>query len=79
MTSQFIYDEQQTFYMLRGEFIMTDNPDIKRKTIRLDRKLAIELELYAVKKQVSGNALINRYIEEGLRRDKGQTTLDIEK
>lgn len=58
---------------------MTDKPDRKRKTIRLDRKIAIELELYAVEKQVSGNSLINRYIAEGLRRDKGQTTLDIEK
>ena len=55
---------------------MTDKTDTKRKTIRLDRKLAIELELYAVEKQVSGNSLINRYIAEGLRRDKGQTTLD---
>ena len=55
---------------------MTNKPEIKRKTIRLDRKLAIELELYAVEKQVSGNSLINRYVAEGLRRDKGQTTLD---
>lgn len=58
---------------------MTDKPDQKRKTIRLDRKLAYELELYAVKKQVSEVSLVRRYIEEGLRRDKGQTTLDIEK
>ena len=57
---------------------MTDKPDQKRKTIRLDRKLAYELELYAVKKQVSEVSLVRRYIEEGLRRDKGQTTLDEE-
>ena len=55
---------------------MTDKPDQKRKTIRLDRKLALELELYAVQKQVSEVSLVRRYIAEGLRRDKGQTTLD---
>ena len=55
---------------------MTDKPDEKRKTIRLDRKLAYELELFAVQKQVSEVSLVRRYIEEGLRRDKGQTTLD---
>jgi len=65
--------------VLRGEFIMTDKPDEKRKTIRLDRKLAYELELFAVQKQVSEVSLVRRYIEEGLRRDKGQTTLDLEK
>lgn len=58
---------------------MTENPNEKRKTIRLDRKLAIELELFAVEKQVSQVELVRRYIAEGLRRDKGQTTLDIEK
>lgn len=58
---------------------MTDKPDLKRKTIRLDRKLAYELELFAVQKQVSEVSLVRRYIQEGLRRDKGQTTLDIEK
>ena len=57
---------------------MTDKPDQKRKTIRLDRKLAYELELYAVQKQVSEVSLVRRYIAEGLRRDKGQTTLDDE-
>ena len=57
---------------------MTDKPDQKRKTIRLDRKLAYELELYAVQKQVSEVSLVRRYIAEGLRRDKGQTTLDEE-
>ena len=41
-----------------------------------DRKLAIELELYAVEKQTSEVQLVRRYIAEGLRRDKGQTTLD---
>lgn len=55
---------------------MTDKPDEKRKTLRLDRKLAIELEYYAVEKQVSEVSLMRRYIQEGLRRDKGQTTLD---
>ena len=57
---------------------MTDKPDEKRKTIRLDRKLALELEHYAVDKQVSEVSLVRRYIEEGLRRDKGQMTLDDE-
>ena len=55
---------------------MTDKPDEKRKTLRLDRKLAIELEHYAVEKQVSEVSLMRRYVREGLRRDKGQTTLD---
>ena len=53
-----------------------DKPDEKAKTYRLDRKLAIELEVYAVEKQVSEVSLVRRYIREGLHRDKGQTTLD---
>lgn len=63
-------------YLLRGETIMTDKPDEKAKTYRIDRKLAIELEVYARQKQVSEVSLVRRYIQEGLRRDKGQTTLD---
>ena len=55
---------------------MTDKPDEKKKCFRLDRKLAIDLELYAVEKQTSEVQLVRRYIAEGLRRDKGQTTLD---
>lgn len=55
---------------------MTDKPVEKKKCFRLDRKLAIELELYAVEKQTSEVQLVRRYIAEGLRRDKGQTTLD---
>ena len=55
---------------------MTDKPDEKKKCFRLDRKLAIELEVYARQKQVSEVSLVRRYIQEGLRRDKGQTTLD---
>ena len=51
-------------------------PDEKAKTYRLNRELALELELYATQKQVSEVSLVRRYIEEGLRRDKGQTTLD---
>lgn len=54
---------------------MTDKPDEKAKTYRIDRKLAIELEVYARQKQVSEVSLVRRYIQEGLRRDKGQTTL----
>ena len=62
--------------MLRGEFIMTNKPDEKKKCFRIDRKLAYELELFAVQKQVSEVSLVRRYIKEGLRHDKGQTTLD---
>ena len=54
----------------------TNKPDEKAKTYRLNRELALELELYATQKQVSEVSLVRRYIEEGLRRDKGQTTLD---
>ena len=65
--------------MLRGEFIMTDKPTEKKKCFRLDRKLAYDLELFAVQQQTSEVQLVRRYIAEGLHRDKGQTTLDIEK
>lgn len=51
---------------------------IKRKTIRLDDELAYRLEVYAKTIRESENSLISRYIEEGLRRDKNQLTLDDE-
>ena len=53
-------------------------PPIKRKTIRLDDGLAYQLEVYAKTIRQSENSLVSRYIEEGLRRDKNQMTLDDE-
>ena len=55
---------------------MTEKPDEKKKTYRLDRELAYELEIYAKQRHTSEVELVRRYIAEGLRRDKGQTTLD---
>ena len=55
---------------------MTDKPNEKKKTYRFDNELAYELELHAVKQRTSEFELVRRYIREGLRRDKGQTTLD---
>ena len=58
---------------------MSNNkPKIKRKTIRLDDDLAYRLEVYARIVRKSENSLVSRYIEEGLRRDKNQLTLDDE-
>ena len=51
-------------------------PDEKKKSFRLKKELAYELELYAKQKHVSEVELVRRYIKEGLMRDKGQTTLD---
>ena len=51
---------------------------IKRKTIRLDDDLAYRLEVYAKTIRESENSLVSRYIEEGLRRDENQLTLDEE-
>lgn len=58
------------------QFIMTDKTAEKKKCFRLDNELAYELELFAVQKRTSEVSLVRRYIREGLRRDKGQTTLD---
>ena len=55
---------------------MTDKTAEKKKCFRLDNELAYELELFAVQKRTSEVSLVRRYIREGLRRDKGQTTLD---
>lgn len=51
-------------------------PKIKRKTIRLDDELAYRLEVYAKTIRQSENSLVAKYIEEGLRRDIHQSTLD---
>lgn len=51
-------------------------PDEKLKNFVFKKKLAHELELHAVENHVSEASLVRRYVEEGLRRDKGQTTLD---
>lgn len=55
-----------------------EKPKIKRKTYRLDDGLAYRLEVYAKQKRTSENKLVSRYIEEGLRRDMNQLTLDEE-
>ena len=52
------------------------NPDEKLKTFVFKKSLAHELEIYAKTKHVSEASLVRRYVEEGMRRDKGQTTLD---
>ena len=73
----FIYDEQQTFMCSRGAFIMARlRDDEKLKTFVFKKTLAYELELFAKTKHVSEASLVRRYVEEGMRRDKGQTTLD---
>lgn len=50
--------------------------DEKRKTFKFPIELAIEFEVQAKKIQSTEAELAMRYIEEGLRRDKNQTTLD---
>lgn len=50
--------------------------DEKLKTFVFKKTLAYELELFAKTKHVSEASLVRRYVEEGMRRDKGQTTLD---
>lgn len=50
--------------------------DEKLKTFVFKKSLAYDLEIYAKQKHVSEASLVRRYVEEGLRRDKGQTTLD---
>lgn len=58
---------------------MSERPDIKKKCFRLKIGLAYELEIHAKKQHTTEVELVSRYIEDGLRRDKGQTTLNIEK
>jgi len=48
----------------------------KQINFRIDDELAKELKLFAFEKEVTQTDLINRYVKEGLRRDKGQTKLD---
>ena len=50
--------------------------EIKKKYFRLDDELAYRFELQAKKLRISEVKLVSRYIEEGLRRDSNQTTLD---
>ena len=52
--------------------------DEKLKTFVFKKTLAYDLEIYAKTQHVSEASLVRRYIAEGLRRDKGQTTLDEE-
>ena len=56
---------------------MSNNkPKKKQKLFRLDDDLAYKLEVYAKTIRKSENSLVSRYIEEGLRRDENQLTLD---
>ncbi len=55
-----------------------DKPKRKQKLFRLDDDLAYRLEVYAKTIRQSENSLVSRYIEEGLRRDENQMTLDDE-
>lgn len=48
----------------------------KQKLFRLDDDLAYKLEVYAKSIRKSENELVSRYIQEGLRRDENQLTLD---
>lgn len=56
---------------------MTERPDEKKKCFRLKKELAYELEIHAKKMHKSEVELVRRYIVDGMRRDKGQTTLNI--
>ena len=51
-------------------------PNTKQKSFRISEELAIEFEVHARKTQTKEVDLITRYIEEGLKRDSNQTTLD---
>lgn len=55
-----------------------EKPQKKQKLFRLDDDLAYRLEVYAKTIRQSENSLVSRYIEEGLRRDENQLTLDDE-
>lgn len=55
-----------------------NKPQKKQKLFRLDDDLAYRLEVYAKTIRQSENSLVSRYIEEGLRRDENQLTLDDE-
>ena len=55
-----------------------NKPKRKQKLFRLDDDLAYRLEVYAKQERTSENKLVSRYIEEGLRRDINQLTLDDE-
>ena len=49
----------------------------KQKSFKLSEELAIEFEIQAKRSRTKEIDLITRYIEEGLQRDKNQTTLDV--
>jgi len=55
---------------------MSEKPIQKKKYFRIDDELALRFELQAKKLRISEVKLISRYIEEGLRRDENQLTLD---
>ncbi len=51
-------------------------PNTKQKSFKISEELAIEFEVHARKTQTKEVDLITRYIQEGLKRDSNQTTLD---
>jgi len=57
---------------------MSEKPIQKKKYFRIDDDLAFRFELQAKKLRISEAKLVSRYIEEGLRRDENQMTLDDE-
>lgn len=69
----------KTIKHLKGvDLIMSKKkkPQKKQKLFRLDEDLAYRLEVYAKTIRKTENSLVSRYIEEGLRRDENQMTLD---
>ena len=66
-------------HLKKGLIIMSkEKPKRKQKLFRLDDDLAYRLEVFARVQRKSENELVSRYIEEGLRRDENQSTLDVE-
>lgn len=57
---------------------MSEESHQKKKYFRIDDELCLRFEIQAKKFRISETKLIARYIEEGLRRDENQLTLDDE-
>ena len=48
----------------------------KNMTVSVDEDIIEELKYLALEKKTSQKEIINRYLKEGLKREKGQTKLD---
>lgn len=48
----------------------------KNMTVSVDENIIEELKYLALEKKTSQKEIINRYLKEGLKREKGQTKLD---